>query len=103
LLYDTAKSAFEAGRNDEALIVFKQIHDLKWANVGAYLDASECFLRNGEAEESLKLLRELMKTLGDNMGSAELTRAGGLFRKAGDKPSALSAFKLARERYRQGK
>ena len=103
LLYERAKNLFDGGRYSEALPVFKHIHDFKWANIGAYLDASECFLRMGEPEECRKLLKELVDALGDDMSSDELERAGRLFREAGDRESALASFKLARERFRMGK
>jgi tetratricopeptide (TPR) repeat protein len=102
-LYARAKDDFDAGRYRDALPAFKQIHDLKWANVGAYLDAAECFLKNGEAQESVKLLRELLKELGGDMGTEELKHAGSLFREAGDKQSAFEAYVLARERYHEGR
>ncbi|MDR1651103.1 MAG: tetratricopeptide repeat protein [Synergistaceae bacterium] len=102
-LYDRAKKEFDAGRYAGALPIFKHIHDLKWANINLYLDASECFLRTNDAREAGKLLDELVKTLGDDMGSDDLARAGRLFRETGDRKSALGAFKLARERYNEGK
>jgi tetratricopeptide (TPR) repeat protein len=100
-LYAGAKRDFDAGRYADALPVFKKIHDLKWADTGAYLDAAECFLRSGEPGESKKLLAELVETLGDDMSSDELARAGDLFRESGDKKSAEKAYVLALERYRQ--
>ena len=103
LLYERAKNFFDAGRYSEALPVFKHIHDFRWANVGAYTDAAECFLRTGEPEECRKLLIELIETLKEHMGSDELERAGVLFREAGDRAAALSAFKMARELFHQGK
>jgi tetratricopeptide (TPR) repeat protein len=103
LLYQRARGLFEAGRYSEALPVFKHIHDFRWANVGAYTDAAECFLRTGEPEECVKLLKDLLAVLGDGMGSGAFERAGRLFREAGDRPAALEAFKMARERLREGK
>lgn len=103
LLYDTAKRAFESGRYGDALPLFKHIHDLRWANIGMYLDASECFLRVKDKDESKKLLTELIDTLGEDMSSLELSRAGGLLRESGDRAGALAAFKSARERFREGK
>jgi tetratricopeptide (TPR) repeat protein len=103
-LYENeARVLFEAGRYAEALPMFKHLHDHKWANIGAYLDASECFLKNAEPDECLKLLTELISTLGKDMGTDEFTRAGRLFREAGDRTSALTAFKTARERFHEGK
>jgi hypothetical protein len=49
------------------------------------------------------LLKELAGTLGESMDSAAFARAGRLFREAGDREAALSAFRAARERLRQGR
>ena len=103
LLYERAKSLFDAGRYGEALPVFKHIHDFRCANVGAYTDAAECFLRTGEPGECVRLLKELTETLGGHMASDAFERAGRLFREAGDRAAAFSAFKTARERFREGK
>jgi tetratricopeptide (TPR) repeat protein len=102
-LYGRGKELFDVGQYSEALPVLKQIHDFRWADAETYTDAAECFLKMGEPGECLKLLKNLVDTLGQDMGSDALARAGRLFREAGDKPAALSAFKLARERFREGK
>lgn len=90
---------FEAGRYEEALPVFRNIHDFKWSDVGAYLDASECFLRTGKSEDCIKLLSELIASLENKMKSTELRRSGNLFREAGDKEAARDSFVRARRRY----
>ncbi|MDR2180481.1 MAG: tetratricopeptide repeat protein [Synergistaceae bacterium] len=102
-LYERAKWLFDAGNYSEALPVFKHLHDFRWANVGAYLDAAECFLRTGTPEECLKLLKEVMEILGESMSPDAFARTGRLFREAGDREAALSAFRMARERLRQGR
>ena len=92
---------FEAGRYEEALPVFKNIHDFKWADVNAYLDASECFLRTGYSDDCKKLLTELILTLGEKMTSKNFQRAGKLFREAGDKDAAKNAFISARKKFHE--
>jgi tetratricopeptide (TPR) repeat protein len=94
-----ARVLFEAGKYDEALPIFKHIHDLRWADIGAYLDAAECFLKVGEKGEGLRLLQELFSSLKDEMNTEELSRTGRLFRAAGDRSAALRVFKTARERF----
>jgi tetratricopeptide (TPR) repeat protein len=94
-----ARVLFETGKYDEALPIFKHIHDLRWADIGAYLDAAECFLKVDEKGESLKLLQELFSSLKDNMNTEELSRTGRLFRAVGDRSAALLSFKTARERF----
>ena len=89
---------FRAGHYEEALPIFKNIHDFRWSDVGAYLDASECFLRTGRAEDCVKLLRELLSSFEEKMSSADFRRSGNLFREAGDKESARDSFVRARRR-----
>jgi tetratricopeptide (TPR) repeat protein len=103
LLYRTAKNEFDAGQYGEALVIFKKIHDLKWSNIGLYLDTSECFIKVNDKADAQKLLAELLSTLRGEMGSEDFIRAGRLFRAAGDKVSALSSFQEARKLYRDGK
>ena len=94
-----ALKLFEAGRYEEALPIFRNIHDFRWSDVGAYLDASECFLRTGKTEDCVKLLTELISTLEEKMTSSDLTRAGKIFREAGSKESARDSFVKARRKY----
>jgi tetratricopeptide (TPR) repeat protein len=101
-LYERAKTLFEQGKYSGALSIFKHIHDYRWANVSLYLDTAESFLKTGESEESLKLLKELRSTLDDKMSSDDLERAGKLFRANGDRKAALDSFKEARKRYQKG-
>jgi hypothetical protein len=102
-LYKEAAGLLDAGRYADALPIFKHIHDHRWGNIGAYLGASECFLKNGEPGECKKLLSELVATLGEKMTPDDFARAGRLFRESGDRASALNAFKTARERYHEGR
>lgn len=103
MLYtECAKVLFRNGFYSEALPMFRNIHRLKWANVNAYIDAAECFLRTNQPSECAKLLTELISILEDKMTVDDFIRAGRLFRSSGDRKSALSAFKLAQKRYRQG-
>lgn len=90
---------FKAGRYEEALPVFRNIHDFRWSDVSAYLDASECFLRTGKNDDCTKLLKELIATLEDKMSSIDFRRSGNLFRQAGDRESARDSFQRARKRY----
>ena len=82
--------------------MFRNIHRLHWANVNAYIDAAECFAKNGEPKECSKLLKELIRSLEEKMNSDDLTRVGRLFRSVGEHDSALLSFQLARKHYRQG-
>lgn len=98
LYLNQARDLFIAGRYSEALPLFKNIHDLKWMDISAYLDAAECFLKIGEPKECLTLVKEIRAELGREMSSLELARAGRLCRGAGDKKAALDSFNHARVR-----
>ena len=102
-LYARAKTFFDGKQYESALPIFKHIHDLHWADIALYLDAAECFQKMGNAGEALLLLKELTDELGEKMSSDEWTRTGRLFRICGDKAAALSAFQIARERFREGR
>ena len=102
-LYARAKTFFDGKQYESALPIFKHIHDLHWADIALYLDAAECFQKMGNAGEALLLLKELTDELGEKMSSDEWTRTGGLFRICGDKAAALSAFQIARKRFREGR
>ena len=93
-----AERLFREGKYTEALPVFRNIHEFRWSDVDAYLDASECFLRSGQPEECVKLLRELRAELDGRMSSLHLQRMGRLYREAGDKSSAAEALRSARKR-----
>lgn len=101
LYRELAEKEFRAGRYDEALPMFRNIHDLHWADVNAYLDASECFLRTGAEDDCSKLLRELKDALGDKMSSANFERAGELFMECRADDDAAESFRMARMRYRE--
>lgn len=98
LYLNRAKGLFQAGKYEEALPLFKNIHDIHWMDVSAYLDAAECFLKIGESKECLTLVKEIRTALNDKMSSKELARAGRLCRTAGDRQAALDAFNQARVR-----
>ena len=93
-----AERLFSAGKYTDALPVFRNIHDFRWSDVDAYLDASECFLRTGQPQECVKLLRELRAELDAKMTSRNLQRAGKLFRESGDKKAAAESLRAARKR-----
>lgn len=101
LYFNQAKQIFNAGRYAEALPLFQNLHDLKYMNIEAYLDAAECFVKTGAPKECIKLIKELRAALENNMTSDDLSRLGSLCLDAGDKDGALDAFNLARVRFRE--
>lgn len=101
LYLNHAKELFRTGRYSEALPLFKDIHDLRWMDISAYLDAAECFLKMKEPGECLTLVKEIRSALDKDMSSEELSRAGRLCRKAGDRKAALEAFNQARARFHE--
>lgn len=99
MYFNHAKDIFKLGRYADALPLFKNLHDLKYMKISAYLDAIERFLRTGSPQECLTLIKELCAELEDDMTSDELLHSGSLCTDAVDKTSALSFFLKACERF----
>ena len=78
-LYQRGSELMKSGDYEGALSVFHKIHYLDWANVGAYLDAAECFLKGKKSGDAVLLLQELLKTLEAKMTPEEMARAGRLY------------------------
>lgn len=94
-LYRRGASLMEAGDCEGALRVFHKIHYLDWANVKAYLDAAECFLRVDRNDDGVRLARELLKRLETEMTAAEMARAGRLLFRGGSTNEGFAALEKA--------
>lgn len=99
-LYATARIRMKAGDWMTALDLFKEIHDLKWTNIEAYLDAAECFDRTGDPAGAAKLLGEVWETLGPGMKPQEAERMGDHLLRFGVRGPAREAFEAALHGYR---
>jgi tetratricopeptide (TPR) repeat protein len=100
-LYPKARALFDAGEYENALPVYLELHSLRWARPGAYLDAAECFLHTGDKKGAAYLTNETVSELGDDMNSALLERAGDILLESGEDEGAERLYRLAIEKLRQ--
>jgi tetratricopeptide (TPR) repeat protein len=100
-LYPRARELFERGRYEEALPVYRELHDLRWARPVAYLDAAECFLRAGDPESAARLAAETVTELGGTMDHALLARAGDIALESGEEVLAERFYRRAIEKLRR--
>ena len=94
-LYQRGSELMKSGNYEGALSVFHKIHYLEWANVGAYLDAAECFLRAKKNGDAVLLLQELLRTLEAKMTPGEMARAGRLLFRGGSTEEGFAALERA--------
>lgn len=94
-LYRRGSELMKSGDYEGALSVFHKIHYLEWANVGAYLDAAECFLRVKKNGDAVLLLQELLRTLEAKMTPGEMARAGRLLFRGGSTEEGFAALERA--------
>lgn len=78
-LYPKAKQLMENGKYSQALGTLKELHDLKFANIDAYLLASEAFIANGQPVEACKIALELLADFKSQMTCAQADELGSLF------------------------
>lgn len=94
-LYQRGSELMKSGDYEGALSVFHKIHYLEWANVGAYLDAAECFLRVKKNEDAVLLAQELLKTLEAKMSPGEMARAGRILFRGGRTDEGFAVLEKA--------
>jgi len=94
-LYQRGSELMQSGDYEGALSVFHKIHYLEWANVGAYLDAAECFLKGKKNGDAVLLLQELLRTLEAKMTPGEMARAGRLLFRGGNTEEGFAALERA--------
>lgn len=94
-LYRRGSELMESGDYHGALEIFHKIHYLDWANVEAYLDAAECFLKVEKGEDAALLVQELLKTLDPKMTVAETARAARLLFRSGRKDEGFAVLEKA--------
>jgi tetratricopeptide (TPR) repeat protein len=100
-LYPRARDFFEQRRYEEALPVYRELHDLRWARPAAYLDAAECFLFTGDKENAARLAKETATELGEAMDYDLLRRAGDILLESGEETSAEIFYRRAIEKLRR--
>ena len=101
-LYPKARVLFDGREYARALIIYQELHSLRWAKPVAYLDAAECFLYTGDTKSAVYLTEETVTELGDVMDSSLLERAGDILLESGEEEGAERLYRLALEKLRQG-
>lgn len=94
-LYKTAADLCSAGKYDKALQAFHQIHYMSWANTGAYIGVSACFLEMRQNDDAIKLTSELVNVFSKDMTPDEMANAGKILFEAGDKDKGFSVLGTA--------
>lgn len=101
-LYKTATDLFNAGKYDEALQTFHQIHYMSWANTSAYLGASACFLEMKQNDDAIKLASELVNVFSKDMTPDEMASAGKILFEAGEKDKGFGILGTAYKMLKSG-
>ena len=94
-LYRRAQGLFNAGNFPEALAAFHQIHYMAWANAGAYLGASACFLQMGQPGDAGNLASEMAQVLSADMSHEETAAAARILYRSGRKDEGFAAMDRA--------
>lgn len=93
-----ARDYMQTGEFKKALVILKELHDLKYANVEAYILAGEAFSASGDKIEALKLAKEVWETLRGQLDAHWAEQLGDLFKQLGDEDNAVAAYSLASEK-----
>lgn len=96
-LYPEASALMSEGKYGEALIRLKELHDLKFANVDAYLLACRAFIRENQPTEAEKIARELLADFAANLNADQAEELGDLFAALSRDGEAEKAYVLAGE------
>jgi hypothetical protein len=100
IIYPKAKAMYGEKRYADALIFYRELHKLKWARPDSYLEAADCFLETGLADDAKRLVTETVNELGGEMDSKSMEFAGDLLFDLGDEAGAIVAYRTAAEKMR---
>ena len=76
---------------------------MSWANTGAYIGASACFLEMKQNDDAIKLTSELVNVFSKDMTPDEMASAGKILFEAGDKDKGFSVLGTAYKMLKSGK
>lgn len=102
-LLPEAQKLMAEKRHKEALIALKELHDLKFANIEAYLLAVEAFIANRQNEDAAKIAIELLDDFSGKMSVEEAETLGDLFMTLQMQDRAENAYLLASRLLTSGK
>jgi tetratricopeptide (TPR) repeat protein len=100
IIYPKARAMYGEKRYKDALIFYRELHNLKWARPDSYLEAADCFLETGLADDAKKLVTETVNELGGEMDSKSMEFAGDLLFELGDETGAIEAYRASAEKMR---
>jgi predicted negative regulator of RcsB-dependent stress response len=100
IIYPKARAMYEEKRYKDALLFYRELHKLKWARPDSYLEAADCFVKTGLAEDAKKLVTETINELGGEMDSKSMEFAGDLLFELGDETGAIEAYRASAEKMR---
>lgn len=97
-LYPTAQAIFLQREYDEALKIYRSMHDLDCPRpLPYYLDAAECFLHQGQLKDAARMSTYLLDQPRNILTAALVERAGDILSTAGKQKEAETAYNLAFE------
>lgn len=94
-LMPEAVKLMEEGKYKEALLRLKELHDLKFADIDAYLLACRAFIVDMQANEAKKIALELLNDFPANMNAAQAEELGDIFIELKLDTEAEKAYKIA--------
>lgn len=78
-----------------ALVILKELHDLHFADINAYLLASEAFFKTGQTVDALKIANEVMTEFSDKMNNEQAENLGDIFMDLKQDKEAQKAYEIA--------
>lgn len=97
-LLPRARALLARGETERALAALKELHDLNFADIGAYLLAARAFMGAGQPEEAQKIALELLADFAAGMNAAQAEDLGDIFLGLGMDTEAGAAYRIASAR-----
>lgn len=94
-LFPKAKEFMARGENSKALVALKELHDLKFANIDAYILAIRAFINNEQPKEAQKIALELLADFRDTMTVAQAEELGDIFLSLNMSKEVEAAYHIA--------
>lgn len=94
-LLPEALKLMKSGKIRQALLRLKEMHDLKFGDINAYLLACRAFILDGQPKDAEKIAMELLKDFFTRMNSDQAEELGDILVSLNCEPEAEQAYKLA--------
>lgn len=99
-LYPKAKELIREKNWHEALEILKELHDLKFANIDAYLLATQAFIEDKQPLEAQKIAMELLNDFKDKLSSSQAEQLGDFLLECNNPDDAEKAYQLAMQKFK---